>query len=652
MARLIRFYISFLILITLTITKTNIAQTYQVVILHPAGFSDSFAVAISDGKIAGGGKTGGNYHALLWSGTSGSYVDLNPSGFSGSGAYGASGGQQVGYGKSTATGGNFHALLWTETAASCVDLNPSGFSYSWANGVSGSQQVGEGSGTAIGGNFHALIWSGTAGSYVDLNPSGFSYSRAYGVSGGQQVGYGYGTATGNETHALLWSGTAESCVDLHKLLPAGYVTSEALGIDSSGNIVGGVYTSDNHTHAVMWVPPSIFAPTISVSVENITFTKADMKTTLDDGGEECDISYSIESESGIYAEGILHDKTSGTYPIPIEGLTPGTMYYYTVDANNSEDSNSVSGSFTTDPNALIIHNFVKQFQTEPNQPNANQGSLTYVEKKGNLNGIDPNDIFYVVPDELFSKIVSLIPQRNLQGQVIDFNELSLDARPFPSDANDPNSSVLFELSIYNPEPNEPNQPDDPNVISENYLKFWLAPNAFKGKPVTIQQVSYDPNIIYPVWDVNQIIAKNGGKLTMDNIISIDVDPNVLLDPNCILDPNIPVKIIEPNVPYTEFTLSTNREIIDINDDRIIDLNDYSLLLNDLGKEGVFRTDIASMKNNSVVLGIPDGKVDETDKKAFITEYNKKHPNNPISDSAEDVFEDFESGQIEESFTTS
>jgi hypothetical protein len=265
---------------------------------------------------------------------------------------------------------------------------------------------------------------------------------------------------------------------------------------------------------------------------------------------------------------------------------------------------------------------VKQFQTEPNQPNAKQGFLTYVEKKGNLNGIDPNDIFYTEPNEIFSKIVSLIPHRNLQGQVIDFNELSLDARPFPSDANDPNSSVLFELSIYNPEPNEPNQPDDPNVISENYLKFWLALNAFKGKPVTIQQVSYDPNIIYPVWDVNQIITKHGGKLPLDNIISKNVDPNVLLDPNCILDPNIPVKIIEPNVPYAWFTLSTNREIADIDGNRIVDLNDYQILLQDLGKAGPFRSDIASFKNNSIVLGIPDNVVDMYDSLAFFKEYER------------------------------
>jgi len=86
---------------------------------------------------------------------------------------------------------------------------------------------------------------------VNLGPSGFDNSGACGVSGGQQVGGGKGSATGGADHALLWSGTAASYIDLHSFLPPGYDSSEALGIDSVGNIVGwaeagGVY------RAVLW----------------------------------------------------------------------------------------------------------------------------------------------------------------------------------------------------------------------------------------------------------------------------------------------------------------------------------------------------------------------------------------------------------------
>ena len=56
-------------------------------------------------------------------------IDLNPSGFLNSHALGVSGGQQVGDGFGLATGGT-HALLWSGSAASVIDLNPSGFAFS------------------------------------------------------------------------------------------------------------------------------------------------------------------------------------------------------------------------------------------------------------------------------------------------------------------------------------------------------------------------------------------------------------------------------------------------------------------------------------------------------------------------------------------
>ncbi len=72
------------------------------------------------------------------------------------------------------TSGYEHALLWSGTAASAVDLNPSGIDLVYAYGISGGQQVGSGYGSATGGIiYHALLWSGTAASAVDLNPSGF-----------------------------------------------------------------------------------------------------------------------------------------------------------------------------------------------------------------------------------------------------------------------------------------------------------------------------------------------------------------------------------------------------------------------------------------------------------------------------------------------
>jgi hypothetical protein len=140
-----------------------------------------------------------------------------------------------------------HAVLWTGSPASVVDLHPSGFDTSYATGVSSGQQVGEG---FTGGQYHALLWTGSAASVVDLHPSGFTSSSACGVSDGQQVGYGN---TGGQFHALLWTGSADSVVDLHTFLPPEFTDSFASGIDADGNIVGYASGPDAY-HAFLLQP--------------------------------------------------------------------------------------------------------------------------------------------------------------------------------------------------------------------------------------------------------------------------------------------------------------------------------------------------------------------------------------------------------------
>lgn len=223
--------------------------------LHPTGFDSSEAVGISGDQVAGFGRIADAPHALLW--TSGGVVDLHPRGFSGSRALATDGSKQVGE-------GDGHALLWTGSANSFVDLHPyyvrsfvpsSSIQYtdpcplssSIAQGVSGDQQVGSGK-TACGWETrHALLWQGTAGSVVDLHPYGFWESVATAVANGRQVGWG-SIVNPTNVHALLWTGTADSAVDLHMFLPREFVHSQANGIDASGNIIG---TADGHP--ILWV---------------------------------------------------------------------------------------------------------------------------------------------------------------------------------------------------------------------------------------------------------------------------------------------------------------------------------------------------------------------------------------------------------------
>ena len=237
-----------------------------------SGFIDTYAMGTNGTQQVGSGL--GNFsgtstgHALLWSGTAASAVDLHPTNltwFFQSTAVAISGTQQVGNGSnglcspgsSTVT----HALLWSGTANSAVDLQPTnltGFFDSYAYGVGGGQQVGSGDLDPQGGVAHALLWSGTADSAVDLNPTnltGFTESGANGTNGSQQVGYGGGM--GGPWHALLWSGTADSAVDLHLLLPAAgtWTDSYAYSIDAAGNVYGtadGTFNDVTGTFAVEW----------------------------------------------------------------------------------------------------------------------------------------------------------------------------------------------------------------------------------------------------------------------------------------------------------------------------------------------------------------------------------------------------------------
>lgn len=226
----------------------------SVVDIHPGGvFRESKAFGIAGDQIIGYGLTDNQIHALLW--TSHGVVDLNPGGFIGSSGTATDGRQQVGYGARTGgvglgapVNGN-HALLWSGTADSVVDLHPaSGYdSTSSATGVGGGQQVGWG---GAFGSEHALLWTGSAQSVVDLHPGGFSRTAAQGVAAGQQVGWG--TIDGS-THALLWQGTADSVVDLHVFLPSGFTGSSASGIDASGNIIGSAVDAQGVGHAILWV---------------------------------------------------------------------------------------------------------------------------------------------------------------------------------------------------------------------------------------------------------------------------------------------------------------------------------------------------------------------------------------------------------------
>lgn len=221
---------------------------YRAALYKPTGFSETFGYGTAGNQQIGSGSgsaTGGNTHALLWSGNESNYIDLNPSGYDGSSAYSTDGVHQVGIGYQ---GSEQHAMLWSGSAAGAVDLNPANFGYSFAYGVDGNQQVGGGTGTSTGGGTHALLWNGTASSVVDLHPGGvYEESTAYRIHNGMIAGVGI---TNTLYHAMTWSGTADSFIDLH---PAGYDESVASGV-ADGMVVGYAYgtATGGSNHALLW----------------------------------------------------------------------------------------------------------------------------------------------------------------------------------------------------------------------------------------------------------------------------------------------------------------------------------------------------------------------------------------------------------------
>jgi hypothetical protein len=231
----------------------------SVVDLHPtnlSGFVTSQAYGVSGVQQVGVGQiqqgTQVIEHALRWNGTAASAVDLHPTnltGFDSSVAYATDGIHQVGTGGGSGTGGHNHALLWSGSATSAVDLHPTnltGYSDTFAFGVGGGQQVGSAGGAVTGGQDHAMLWNGTANSAVDLNPGGSVTSIAYATNGVHQVG-------GSDFGATLWSGTAASAVDLNSLLPFASDSSTAYTIDPQGNVFG-IADGPDGLHAVEWSP--------------------------------------------------------------------------------------------------------------------------------------------------------------------------------------------------------------------------------------------------------------------------------------------------------------------------------------------------------------------------------------------------------------
>ena len=167
---------------------------------------------------------GGQVQASVWNGTIASRVNLHL-GSSSSHIYASDGNQHVG------DEGLSEARMWTGTSGSWVNMDPPfPIVISRLFGVDGGEQAGYIyllTGSPPSQIQHAGLWRGNSGSFVDLHPGGAQESAVWAVDGGQQVGY---AVIDGGHHAGLWGGTASSWTDLHSLLPPVFLYSQAKGV--------------------------------------------------------------------------------------------------------------------------------------------------------------------------------------------------------------------------------------------------------------------------------------------------------------------------------------------------------------------------------------------------------------------------------------
>lgn len=271
--------------------------------LHPTnlpGFGNSTAFGTNGvNQVGYGTASDGKQHALLWGGSAASAVDLQPTKFTGyfaSDAYSVSGNQQVGVmsGRTGNVATPPHAVLWTGSADSAVDLQPTNLRDfnvgSAAYGIGGGQQVGYGSYSSGNSITDALLWNGTATSAVDLSPAGSTLSVAYTTNGRQQAGY-IGVIKNSIDppipHAMVWQGTAASAFDLHTTLANSFRSSTAYSVNSAGDVFGVAGDSSGNLHAMEWVaPPHSAAATVpggtnqSVTVPGRSPDAGDVRATF------------------------------------------------------------------------------------------------------------------------------------------------------------------------------------------------------------------------------------------------------------------------------------------------------------------------------------------------------------------------------------
>src|SRR5262245_36727508 len=109
---------------------------YQFILLHPSGFTNSFALGIRESdQVSGGGwsqASTSDERALLWGGAGTQVTSLNPGSGATSKAWAVSGGSIAGIVRTAGMPDSERATLWLANGSSRITLTPPGFGVTFA----------------------------------------------------------------------------------------------------------------------------------------------------------------------------------------------------------------------------------------------------------------------------------------------------------------------------------------------------------------------------------------------------------------------------------------------------------------------------------------------------------------------------------------
>ena len=321
-------------------TASANAPRYAIVDLGSLGDGSSQSFAINArGQIVGRAYTvDGNQHAVFWRESKGSPVELATLGafFANANAISDSG-LIVGVSAASELSPP-HAVLWSNSTSSAIDLGSFG-GWSEAHGVNAGGQI-VGFAEAGGGYPHAAFWADSNSLVVDLDPLGLA-SEAHAINASGQI---VGNAFRNDTvHAAFWPDSSSLATDLGSLGGVDSGGSDALAINAAGQIVGWSGTDFGGQHAVFWAnsssPPtdlgilaggySSFAQAINASGQIVGFASCTCTfgrhavIWLDSNSSAVDLNSLVSAESGwelLYAYGINNSGAIVGYGIHNDGL--------------------------------------------------------------------------------------------------------------------------------------------------------------------------------------------------------------------------------------------------------------------------------------------------------------------------------------------